>query len=45
MKTEVKQLEHWKVGRNMTKSAARKLEKEKGAYLGHILGFILTSLV
>ena len=30
MKTEVKQLESLKVGKNMTESAARKLAKEKG---------------
>ena len=31
MKTEVKQLEHLKVGRNMTEPSARNLAKEKGA--------------
>ena len=31
MKTEVKQLETLKVGRNMTESEARKLSREKGA--------------
>ena len=31
MKTEVKQLESWKVGKNLTESNARKMAKEKGA--------------
>ena len=31
MKTEVKRLEHLKVGSNLTESSARKLAKEKGA--------------